>query len=128
MGRLLTSTRICRYMAPEIKQQKKYGSIVDMWSCGVLLYVILSGSLPFPRDRQDFLPPEMSINDIKAKFTVKFNAIKWTRISNVAKNLILALLESDPLMRLSAKNALYHEWVNLQLNKDNRAHSFTFYI
>ena len=98
-------------MAPEIRQQKEYGFSVDMWSCGVLMYVISSGTLPFVRERQDFLPSEMSLIDLRVKYNVKFTGSKWLKISANAKTLLSALLEVDPLLRLSANNSLYHEWV-----------------
>lgn len=100
-----------RYMAPEIRQQKEYGFPVDLWSCGVLMYVISSGTLPFARERQDFLPTEMSVVDLRAKYSVKFTGSKWPKISANAKSLVSALLEVDPLLRLSSNNALHHEWV-----------------
>lgn len=105
------------YMAPEIRQQKEYGFPVDLWSCGVLMYVISSGTLPFARERQDFLPTEMSVVDLRAKYSVKFTGSKWPKISANAKSLVSALLEVDPLLRLSSNNALHHEWFRPKVKK-----------
>ena len=87
------------------------------------MYVILSGTLPFPRDRQDFLPTDMPVIDLRAKYSAKFNGSKWPKISASAKSLVSALLEVDPLLRLSANNALHLEWVLSRLFHFETMHS-----
>ena len=93
------------YMAPEILQNEKYDVKCDMWSCGVIMYIMLSGKPPFIGENEDEIYE--SIRNGKYYF---YNE-KWDEISNDAKDLISHLLTHDIKKRYSAKQALNHPWI-----------------
>lgn len=92
-------------MAPEILGRDGYDEKCDMWSCGVLLYVLLSGTPPF-HGKDD---PETYRLILKGE--VSFPEKRWRRISHGAKDLINRMLTSDPVKRISAEEAYKHPWV-----------------
>lgn len=96
------------YIAPEIRQNKNYSTSVDSWSMGVLLYCTLSARLPFGISI-DSLPS--SIDECRGMFALVFPPKIWGHISDPCRDLITRLLEIDPNVRLSAKDALRHPWV-----------------
>ena len=77
----------------------------DMWSCGVILYVLLCGYPPFKGQYREDI--ELEIDAGK----VKMDSIEWDNISMPAKQLILQLLEKDPEKRITADEALQHPWI-----------------
>jgi len=92
------------YMAPEVLLGIGYDHSVDMWSVGVILYIVVSGAHPFDQDKAD------SVEDvIKGKYDFPDN--RFSRISPQCKNLIRQLLTVDPLKRPSAREALRHPWL-----------------
>lgn len=80
------------YLAPEVIDGK-YGIECDCWSLGVIMYVLLSGYLPFPGHTR----PEV-FNRIKAA-RVRFQVKEFQTVSESAKDLIKKLLEKDPAKR-----------------------------
>ncbi len=93
------------YIAPEVILGK-YNEKCDLWSCGVLMYTLLSGEMPFYGiDKRAVLQ-----NVVAGKYN--FISPNWKKVSSSAKNLIKALLNKDIDKRLSAKQALNHEWFN----------------
>jgi len=98
------------YIAPEILKGKGYsGFSVDIWSAGVVLYAMLTGTVPFKG------------NDIRELHHVithgKYNMQNLKDISNEAKNLIKHLLEVDPKKRININNILKHPWlIDVNLN------------
>ena len=99
------------YIAPEIISDKPYDSKCDLWSCGVILYFLLTGTQPFAgqSDTEVF-------NNIKNK-PITFSKREWKNISENAKDLILKLLERNPLKRYSARKALDHPWIVSNMKK-----------
>jgi calcium/calmodulin-dependent protein kinase I len=93
------------YVAPEVLKQKGYGKSVDLWSIGVITYILLCGYPPFYDEDQASLFETI----IRGKF--EFHAEYWGGISASAKDLIKKLLTTDPAKRLTAKQALEHPWV-----------------
>ncbi len=92
------------YMAPEVLAAKSYNEKCDMWSCGVLMYLLLSGVLPFcVRSREEIIAATAG--------KVEFFHPNWKRVSADAKQLILQLLTYDPTKRISAAKALQHPWI-----------------
>jgi calcium-dependent protein kinase len=92
------------YMAPEVLT-KNYNEKCDMWSCGVLLYIMLSGTPPFP----GYSDKEILRNVSKAQYT--FEGPGWANISPEAISLISGLLIQNPADRLSANEAYHHPWI-----------------
>jgi calcium-dependent protein kinase len=91
------------YVAPEVLSGN-YGEKCDLWSCGVILYMLLSGSPPFNGwDSMDLIESVL-------KSEVSFHGPKWQQISSLAKDLILKLLTRDTVQRLDAETALQHPW------------------
>jgi serine/threonine protein kinase len=92
-------------VAPEVLKNIPYDQSVDMWSVGVIIYVLLCGYPPFANDNQSQL--FQSIRMAEWKFVDK----DWTGISEDAKDLIRKLLTIDPARRLTAKEALGSKWL-----------------
>lgn len=104
-------------MAPEVIK-KNYTEKCDLWSCGVILYVMLSGRLPFTG---------FSKHDIAAKILAgkyDFDHPVWKEISTEAQDFISKLLVVDPSKRLSAKEALEHPWITTNTSSPDN-HSLT---
>ncbi len=105
------------YIAPEILKNKGYeGFSVDIWSCGVVLYAMLSGTVPFKGN---------DLNELHNLIMKgKFNTIN--DISNDAKHLIKSLLEVDPKKRININNILNHPWlINVDVNNNKNYNLFT---
>jgi serine/threonine protein kinase len=92
-------------VAPEVLKNIPYDQSVDMWSVGVIIYVLLCGYPPFANDNQSLL--FQSIRTGEWQFIDK----DWAGISEDAKDLIRKLLTVNPLRRLTAKDALSCEWL-----------------
>lgn len=93
------------YVAPEVVKGEAYGPPVDMWACGVLLYIMLSGMMPFyGRDDRECLKRI-------AAGIYKMPDREWKSISVEAKSLVKSLLQTDPKKRLTANAALHHNFL-----------------
>ncbi|KAL5224760.1 hypothetical protein ABZP36_011399 [Zizania latifolia] len=92
------------YIAPEVLQ-KRYGSEADIWTAGVILYVLLSGVPPFRADTQK------RIYDKVLEAHINFESDPWPRISDSAKDLIRKMLCPCPSERLKAHEVLKHPWI-----------------
>ncbi|XP_064970390.1 calcium-dependent protein kinase 2 isoform X1 [Musa acuminata AAA Group] len=123
------------YIAPEVLKQR-YGKEIDIWSAGVILYILLSGVPPFWAGKyQDetlsilrslvsswlmswFLllhaaPPETErgIFDAILKGEIDFESAPWPSISSSAKDLVMKMLKQDPKKRITAAQVLQHPWM-----------------
>ena len=93
------------YMAPEIVKKLPYDYKVDIWSLGVMIYIILSGNPPFKgRSKEDIFV---------AVTTANINYIDgvWGKISPQAKDFIKRMLIRDPKQRATAEELLKHDWI-----------------
>ncbi|KAL1814116.1 hypothetical protein ACET3Z_024181 [Daucus carota] len=92
------------YVAPEVLQ-KHYGPESDVWSAGVILYILLSGVPPF------WAETEMGIFRQILQAKLDFESEPWPSISDSAKDLIRKMLDRNPKKRLSAHEVLCHPWI-----------------
>uniref|UniRef100_A0A0E0LHF0 non-specific serine/threonine protein kinase n=1 Tax=Oryza punctata TaxID=4537 RepID=A0A0E0LHF0_ORYPU len=92
------------YVAPEVLM-KHYGREVDVWSAGVIIYILLSGVPPFWDES------EQGIFEQVLKGDLDFSSDPWPAISDSAKDLVRKMLNRDPRKRLTAHEALCHPWV-----------------
>jgi calcium-dependent protein kinase len=99
------------YIAPEVLKQK-YDEKCDIWSCGVILYLLLSGCPPFPGKTDE----EVLKNVAKGKYSIEGE--EWEYISTEAKDLIKSMLTYDPTKRISAKEAMEHKWFIKSLDQE----------
>lgn len=102
---LLTRCGTPTYVSPEVLQGKPYDEKVDMWSIGVILYVVLVGYPPFLEESQERQSQKIMTADYQ------FYDDDWRSISQEAQDLIRRLLVIDPAERLSATQALEHSWI-----------------
>lgn len=93
------------YVAPEILKGQPYGREVDMWSLGVIAFILLCGYPPFFDDNQNQLFAKIK----KGQF--EFEKEFWGEVSDQAKDLIRKLLVVDPAKRLTARDVLKHPWI-----------------
>jgi len=95
------------YVAPEILKNQGYdSSAVDMWSAGVILYILLCGFPPFYEEEL----PALFEQILQARFD--FPSPWWDNISKDAKNLVNGLLTIDPKKRLTADQVLENAWIS----------------
>ncbi|KAL5537462.1 hypothetical protein UlMin_044695 [Ulmus minor] len=85
------------YIAPEVLKQN-YGPEVDVWSAGVILYILLCGAPPFPAG-------------VAKASVIDFNSGSWPKVSDNAKDLVKKMLDPDPKRRLTAQEVLDHPWL-----------------
>lgn len=102
--RALVCTLI-RYVAPEIITKQKYGAAVDIWSMGVIFYILLCGYPPFLADTRAALFRCI----IKGKY--KFHEDAWGVVSDQAKDFISKMLIVDPTERWTSGQLLRHPWL-----------------
>uniref|UniRef100_R7WB26 non-specific serine/threonine protein kinase n=1 Tax=Aegilops tauschii TaxID=37682 RepID=R7WB26_AEGTA len=95
------------YVAPEVLC-KKYGPEADVWTAGVILYILLSGVPPFWAETQQ------GIFDAVLKGVIDFDSEPWPVISDSAKDLITRMLNPRPAERLTAHEVLCHPWIRDQ--------------
>uniref|UniRef100_A0A672MZN8 Calcium/calmodulin-dependent protein kinase type IV-like n=1 Tax=Sinocyclocheilus grahami TaxID=75366 RepID=A0A672MZN8_SINGR len=95
------------YCAPEILRGCAYGPEVDMWSVGVITYILLCGFEPFFDDRGDQYMFKRILN-----CEYEFVSPWWDNVSLNAKDLVKKLIVQDPKKRLSTQQALQHPWVS----------------
>ncbi|XP_042592709.1 calcium/calmodulin-dependent protein kinase type II subunit gamma isoform X21 [Cyprinus carpio] len=93
------------YLSPEVLRKDPYGKPVDIWACGVILYILLVGYPPFWDEDQHKL-----YQQIKAG-AYDFPSPEWDTVTAEAKNLINQMLTINPAKRITAEQALKHPWV-----------------
>lgn len=92
------------YVAPEVLR-RSYGKEADVWSAGVILYILLSGVPPF------WAETEKGIFDCILKGEIDFESDPWPAISSGAKDLVKKMLTLDPRSRITSAQVLEHPWL-----------------
>lgn len=92
------------YVAPQVLQGK-YDHMADLWSCGVIMYVLLCGYPPFHGDTDQAVLAKVRLG------AFEFSGREWDRVSGDAKDLVGHLLKMNPKERCTAQRALEHVWV-----------------
>lgn len=104
------------YLSPEVLRKEPYGKPVDMWACGVILYILLVGYPPFWDEDQHRLYAQ-----IKAG-AYDYPSPEWDTVTQEAKDLINRLLTIDSKKRISATEALKHAWISDRQHIANTFH------
>ncbi|KAJ3674841.1 hypothetical protein LUZ60_005457 [Juncus effusus] len=109
------------YMAPEVLK-RNYGPEVDVWSAGVILYILLCGVPPF------WAETEQGVAQAIIRSVIDFKRDPWPKVSENAKDLVRGMLNPDPKKRLTAQQVLDHTWLqnikkapNVNLGENVRA-------
>lgn len=98
------------YAAPEILSGKpRHGAAVDMWSIGVVVFVMLTGEMPFGDNPEPEEQEDMRKRIINAQFTCSDGA--WEELDDSSKDFVIKLLEVDSAKRMNADQALEHLWM-----------------
>ncbi|KAL7534676.1 hypothetical protein ACHAXR_006030 [Thalassiosira sp. AJA248-18] len=93
------------FVAPEVLLRSNYDQQSDMWSCGVIMFLLLGGDLPFMgRSQRDLFR-----NIVMGKY--EFQEEGWAHVSEEAKDLVKKLLVTDPSIRLSSRDAMASPWM-----------------
>ncbi|KAI3716660.1 hypothetical protein L1987_67684 [Smallanthus sonchifolius] len=92
------------YMAPEVLK-RNYGPEVDVWSAGVILYILICGVPPF------WAETEQGVAQAIIRSVINFKRDPWPKISDNVKDLVKKMLEPDPKSRLTAQQVLDHPWL-----------------
>ena len=92
------------YIAPEVLKGS-YTEKCDMWSCGVIMYILLSGRPPFDGDNDTEILEQVS------KGIPDYNGPLWSKVSIQGKDLVKKLLQKSGEKRISAKDAMGHSWL-----------------
>ncbi|KAF5913292.1 hypothetical protein HPG69_016908 [Diceros bicornis minor] len=95
------------YLSPEVLRKDPYGKPVDLWACGVILYILLVGYPPFWDEDQHRL-----YQQIKAG-AYDFPSPEWDTVTPEAKDLINKMLTINPSKRITAAEALKHPWISV---------------
>lgn len=100
------------YAAPEILRNLPYNTKVDIFSAGVVFYILLSHKMPFPgKNKLEIIKRNKECN-------VCFRTKDWENVSGAAMNFVVRLLEPRQEWRMSAEDALKHPWLKSQIDQD----------
>ncbi|XP_015918836.1 MAP kinase-activated protein kinase 2 [Parasteatoda tepidariorum] len=97
------------YVAPEVLGPEKYDKSCDMWSLGVIMYILLCGFPPFYSNHGLAISPGMKRRIRAGQYD--FPNPEWENVSNDAKELIRGLLRTDPAKRLSIEEVMNNKWI-----------------
>jgi len=97
------------YVAPEVLGPEKYDKSCDMWSLGVIMYILLCGYPPFYSNHGQPISPGMKKRIRNGQY--EFPKAEWSQVSDDAKSLIKSLLNTDPDKRLTIHEVLKHPWI-----------------
>lgn len=96
------------FVSPEILMRQPYDEMSDMWSVGCIVFLLLSGNLPFMGRTQKELFKKIVVGKYE------FNDDCWAGVSEDARDLVSKMLVTDPDKRIDAREALRHKWVRTE--------------
>ncbi|XP_075430266.1 caM kinase-like vesicle-associated protein isoform X2 [Ascaphus truei] len=101
------------YLAPEVVARQRYGRPVDCWAIGVIMYILLSGNPPFyDETEEDYESHDKILFRKILHGDYEFDSPYWDDISPAAKDLVTRLMEVEQDQRVTAADAISHEWVS----------------
>uniref|UniRef100_A0A8D0G4V0 CaM kinase-like vesicle-associated protein n=1 Tax=Sphenodon punctatus TaxID=8508 RepID=A0A8D0G4V0_SPHPU len=102
------------YLAPEVVGRQRYGRPVDCWAIGVIMYILLSGNPPFyeEMDEDDYENHDKNLFRKILAGDYEFDPPYLDDISQAAKDLVTRLMEVDQDQRITAEEAISHEWIS----------------
>jgi calcium/calmodulin-dependent protein kinase I len=109
-NRMVSFVGTLNYVAPEILQRVPYDHSVDIWSLGVIVFVLLQGYLPFDLTGQAHLD----------NYTLYLDPNDFKHVSNEGKDFLKSMLALNPKKRPSAKQLLEHPWLNNNMHRNRR--------
>ncbi|XP_029947065.1 MAP kinase-activated protein kinase 2-like isoform X2 [Salarias fasciatus] len=98
------------YVAPEVLGPEKYDKSCDMWSLGVIMYILLCGFPPFYSNTGQAISPGMKQRIRLGQY--EFPNPEWADVSEEAKQLIIQLLKTDPSERMTIGQFMNHPWIS----------------
>nr|XP_044992199.1 caM kinase-like vesicle-associated protein isoform X2 [Jaculus jaculus] len=102
------------YLAPEVVGRQRYGRPVDCWAIGVIMYILLSGNPPFYEEveEEDYENHDKNLFRKILAGDYEFDSPYWDDISQAAKDLVTRLMEVEQDQRITAEEAISHEWIS----------------
>ncbi|XP_068951517.1 caM kinase-like vesicle-associated protein [Petaurus breviceps papuanus] len=102
------------YLAPEVVGRQRYGRPVDCWAIGVIMYILLSGNPPFYEEVEEDEYENHDKNLFRKILAgdYEFDSPYWDDISQAAKDLVTRLMEVEQDQRITAEEAISHEWIS----------------
>ncbi|VDL62312.1 unnamed protein product [Hymenolepis diminuta] len=116
-GLLMTPCYTAQFAAPEVLKMQGYQKACDIWSLGVILYITLSGRIPFATGPDD--PPDVILRRIEMG-PPRLKESCWNSVSDAAKRLVLSMLSVDPSQRPTAGEILNDPWIKNRNSLSNR--------
>ena len=107
------------FLAPETILEEPIGQPVDMWACGVILFILLVGYPPFWSDNEE----QLLLSILQGLFSLP--SPYWEKISPNAKDLVRKLLVSQPGERMTCAEALEHPWITAETNLESTGSELT---
>ncbi|XP_023810908.1 MAP kinase-activated protein kinase 2 isoform X2 [Oryzias latipes] len=109
------------YVAPEVLGPEKYDKSCDMWSLGVIMYILLCGFPPFYSNTGQAISPGMKRRIRMGQY--EFPKPEWSEVSQEAKDLIHQLLKTDPSERMTITQFMNHPWINSMMVPSTPLHT-----
>lgn len=113
------------YLAPEVIAQTESNRAQDMWSCGVITYILLCGYPPFFKDSEEKSETGLLRQIVRGKY--KFHSNFWDHISEDARHFVSRLMCHDPHLRITVEEALDHPWI-VRCNQPNYKESALYIL
>jgi serine/threonine protein kinase len=105
----LSETEVC--CAPEVLAKRDYDKSADIWSLGVIAYILLCGRRPIEEDEKFPLYSKAFAGQIS------YDEAEWEIISPQGKDFVMKMLQAEPADRMSVHEALHHEWLTMEIEE-----------